>query len=300
MGFFFICLTFFRFFLFLLEYKGLVSFRTDRWEIPAYRRQAIQETRGFLVLLGMTKDFMDFTDLMTFDFINRCFPSHCISCNKQGEYLCKTCKKKILPHPEICPLCHRFSADYETCLNCKSEKDWYLEWIIIPFSYSHEMKKLILKLKYYHKKDVLNFLVDRLIIALQVNKKIRSSSIIHPQFSISFVPSHRYRKFFIKWYNQSQLLARKLASNLWLPCRQIVEKIRHTKTQAGLTRQDRLKNLTDVFTLTKTHNLKGNEVVLLVDDVTTTWSTLNQIAKVIKKSYPKVKIWGIVLARHNG
>ena len=253
--------------------------------------------------------------LLVNKLVNRCFPSHCISCNKQGKYLCKNCKKNLLPHPEICPLCHRFSADYETCLNCKAEKNWYLAWIIIPFSYSSEMKKLILKLKYYHKKDVLNFLVDRLVIALQVNKKINfylelpldkggcwayaKQGGLKPKLSISFVPSHRYRKRFIKWYNQSELLAKSLASKLWLTCSPIVEKTQHTKSQAGLKRKDRLKNLTNAFTLTKIHNLKENDLVLLVDDVTTTWSTLNQIAKVIKMDYPKVKIRWLVLARHN-
>jgi ComF family protein len=236
---------------------------------------------------------------MTFDFIDYFFPPHCISCWQQGNYLCKNCKKKLLPHPEICPLCHRFSANYETCLNCKTEKKWHLEWIIIPFCYSNEIKKLILKLKYGHKKDLIDFLTDRLILALQINKKTQSLFIIHSSLFISYVPSHRYRKYFTKGYNQSELLAKDLAKKLHLTCNQLVQKTKHTKSQAGLDRKARLKNLKNAFVLKK-NILNGNETVLLVDDVTTTWSTLNQIAKTIKTSYPKAKIRWLVIARHNG
>ena len=230
--------------------------------------------------------------------INLLFPSHCISCSKQWAYLCTTCKRNLLPHPEICPLCHRFSANYETCLDCKSEKNRYLEWIIIPFCYSNEIKKLILKLKYGHKKDVIDFLTDRLILALQINKKLPQLLIPNSSFLISYVPSHRYRKYFTKWYNQSELLAENLAKKLWLTCSQLVEKKKYTKSQAGLDRRARLTNLQKAFVL-KENNLNGNETVLLIDDVTTTWSTLNQIAKTIKKSHSKVKIRGLVIARHN-
>ena len=253
----------------------------------------------FYFFIHTIAQIYDFTDLMTFDFTNWLFPSHCISCWQQGNYLCKNCKKNLLPHPEICPLCHRFAAHYETCLDCKAEKNRHLEWIIIPFCYSNEIKKLILKLKYGHKKDVINFLTDRLILALQLNQKLPQFQILHSKLCISFVPSHRYRKYFTKWYNQSELLAKNLAKKLWLPCSQLVEKTKYTKSQAGLTRKDRLKNLKNAFSLKKT-NLTGTETILLVDDVTTTWSTLNQIAKTIKNTYPKVKLRWLVIARHNG
>lgn len=248
--------------------------------------------------------------------MNRFFPSHCISCWKQGNYLCKSCKKNLLPHPEICPLCHRFSANYETCINCKSNKERYLEGIIIPFSYGAAIKKLILKLKYGHKKDVVNFLTDRLILALQLNQKMNlhfeippvkgehwanaKQGGLKPELVISFVPSHRYRKYFTKWYNQSELLAKNLASKLWVTCISITKKNKHTKSQAGLKRQDRIKNLHQAFCIKKNINLTGNETVVLIDDVATTWSTLNQIAKTIKTTYPKAKIRGLVIARHIG
>ncbi|MFA7717484.1 MAG: phosphoribosyltransferase family protein, partial [Candidatus Absconditabacterales bacterium] len=120
-------------------------------------------------------------------------------------------------------------------------------------------------------------------------------------FHVTFIPSHRYRKRFVKGYNQSELLARKLAVKLGLPSLQLVRKTKRTKSQAQLTRKQRLTNLQGAFSLkmnqlgTMNHELG---TIFLVDDVTTTGSTLNQLAKVIKEKFPKIKVRGIVIARH--
>ncbi len=279
---------------------------------------------------------LDFMDLM--NFIDLLFPRQCIICWTIGEYLCKKCKTKLQPHPEICPICHRFSADYKVCLNCRSEKKIVLEGIIIPFKYDLLLKKLIMKLKYFHKKDIGGFLVERLNIALQTNesfqKKINNcppfvkeevprfvgeedlsratlnswsaSANISPFYKerqkiiITRIPSHRYRKHFIKGYNQSEILAKKLSEVTGIPRIEIAKKKRYTKTQASLKREGRLKNLKNAFSLTPNLALIGNETLLIVDDITTTWSTINELAKCIKAHYPNIKIRWAVLGRHAG
>ncbi|MFA6256184.1 MAG: phosphoribosyltransferase family protein [Candidatus Absconditabacterales bacterium] len=236
-----------------------------------------------------------------------------------GEYLCKTCKKKLEPHPEVCPYCHRFSKDYLTCIDCRTDKNNYLEGIIIPFAYTDHLKKLIIRLKYFHKTDIGQFLVERLNIALQANESFQKifylppllrgggSVIIGPEgfvqvpnskLIISFIPSHRYRHYFVKGYNQSQLLAKKLSEILHVPIVEIAKKQKHTKTQASLDRNGRLHNLKNAFSLVKNTQLTGNETLLIVDDITTTGSTINELAKLMKYHYPKIKVRGAVLGRH--
>lgn len=236
---------------------------------------------------------------MTFDFINFFFPRQCVLCWTTGAYLCKTCKKKLDPHPEICPICHRFSKDYQCCINCRSNKDFFLEWIIIPFRYDNILKKLIMKLKYFHKKDISGFLVERLSIALQTNESFQKN-LKNFQAYISFVPTHRRREYFIKGYNQSKILAKNLSTITWIPRIEIAKKKKHTKTQASLDRKGRLKNLKNAFSLVQNHKLIGNETILIVDDITTTWSTINELAKLIKFHYPNIKVRGAVLWRHVG
>ncbi|MEI6773272.1 MAG: hypothetical protein WCL18_00080 [bacterium] len=115
-----------------------------------------------------------------------------------------------------------------------------MEGIIIPFAYKDILKTLIIKLKYFHKKDIGSFLVERLAIALQANEMFQHqiSSFHMPSSSllISYIPSHRYRHYFVKGYNQSQLLAKRLSQYIHIPMITIVKKRKHTKTQASLDR----------------------------------------------------------------
>jgi predicted amidophosphoribosyltransferase len=43
--------------------------------------------------------------------------------------------------------------------------------------------------------------------------------------------------------------------------------------------------------------LESTKTVILVDDITTTGSTMNEIAKLIKSKFPKISIWWVVLGR---
>ncbi len=228
-------------------------------------------------------------------FIDYLFPRQCINCSATGAYLCKSCKKKLEPHPEICPYCHRTSKDYRTCIECRCNKKNYLEGIIIPFAYTDLLKTLIIRLKYFHKKDIGDFLVERLVIAFQANQSFPQNNVI-----ITFIPSHRYRHYFVKWYNQSELLAEKISERLQVPMVAVAEKKKRTKTQASLDRNGRLHNLKNAFSLTKNLRLQWNETLLIIDDITTTGSTINELAKLIKYHYPKIKVRGAVLWRHVG
>lgn len=243
---------------------------------------------------------------LTSKIVDFLFPRQCISCWILGAYLCRNCKRELKPHPEICPICHRFSKDYQKCINCRTTKNFFLEGIIIPFVYDDLLKRLILKLKYFHKKDIGGFLVDRLAIALQANESFQRDfhhstfTIQHSTLYISFIPTHRYREYFVKGYNQSKILCEKLSEKTNIPRLQIAKKQKHTKTQASLNREWRLKNLKNAFSLLPNLPLKGDENILIVDDITTTGSTINELAKLIKFHYPKIKVRWAVLWRHIG
>ena len=227
------------------------------------------------------------------------FPRQCSICWIIGAYLCKNCKKKLDPHPEICPYCHRYSKDYLTCIDCRCNKDNHLEGIIIPFAYTDILKKLIIKLKYFHKKDISTFLIDRLVLALQANESFQRTCLVD-NVIISYIPSHWYRHYFIKGYNQSEVLAKKLSDILDRKMVTIVKKQKHTKTQASLDRNGRLHNLKNAFSLIKNTQLQGNETLLIIDDITTTGTTINELAKVIKYHHPNIKVRWAVLWRHIG
>ena len=234
------------------------------------------------------------------NIFNFLFPKHCINCSQPWEYLCFDCKKKLISHPEICPYCHTYHRFYQTCFTCKNKKNNYLSWLIIGFIYDKTLKTLILKLKYFHKKDIADFLAQRLFLVIQTNQLLHyQTNVLKEEILISYVPSHRYRKHFIKWYNPSQVIAKLLAKKLRLNLIKIVKKTKQTQQQVKLTKSQREENLKNSFEIIKHKNLKWNETIILIDDITTTWSTLNEIAKTIKKEYPQISIWWAVLWRHD-
>src|SRR3989339_894397 len=100
----------------------------------------------------------------------------------------------------------------------------------------------------------------------------------HPSFPLKktlIVPvplSHKRYNF--RTFNQSEEIAKFLAKKCKLPTSNNLIKIKHTKPQTKLKREN----------------------ILLIDDVVTTGSTLNECARELKK-HGAGKIWGLVVAK---
>ena len=97
-------------------------------------------------------------------------------------------------------------------------------------------------------------------------------------------------------YNQSHLLAFPLSRELGLPlsCTSLV-RVRQTIPQTSLKRTDRLKNLRRSFAVTQARALRGKRV-LLIDDVFTTGTTVNECAKTLRKAGAS-HVYVVTLAR---
>lgn len=91
----------------------------------------------------------------------------------------------------------------------------------------------------------------------------------------------------------SSNLSKKLPQTLFL---NILKKKYPTVQQSSLEKKQRIKNLTNTFELSSKPNLANKEILWIIDDVSTTGTTLYQCAKVIKKEYPFLKIYGVVVA----
>lgn len=110
------------------------------------------------------------------------------------------------------------------------------------------------------------------------------------------VPLHRRR---LNWrsYNQSALLAQELSSKFGLNMAQdVLTRIAHKKSQTELKdKTERAKNVSHIFVCRKTEKVE-NKIILLVDDVSTTGSTLDEGARILKQSGAE-KIIGLVVAK---
>lgn len=227
--------------------------------------------------------------------INLVFPKECIWCWEIWTHLCKKCKKQLTSHPEICPYCHNMSNSFKTCLKCKENTQLWLDALVIWFKYNKIIKKIIYNFKYFHKKDLCSNIIDRFQLVILSNPLI-SQKIKEKNTIITYVPNHWIRKHFIKWYNQSELLANELWKRLNIDVVNLWQKVKYTKPQAKLNKIQRSKNLIWSFKYTNLNNYKW-KTILIIDDITTTWSTLKEICKNIKQEINCNCIW-VVLARN--
>jgi ComF family protein len=113
------------------------------------------------------------------------------------------------------------------------------------------------------------------------------------QVEIVSIPLHR-RRLAERGFNQSELLAHSIARRLGLPVNTGLMRLKNNPPQVELSSAARRKNMAGVFAW-RGDSLKG-QTVLLVDDVATTGTTLDEAARVLRKAGARI-IWGAVVAK---
>ena len=104
----------------------------------------------------------------------------------------------------------------------------------------------------------------------------------HPVDGIVPVPLHNARRR-EREFNQAEVLAQLLSRRTGTPMLRCVRRIRYTTTQTQLDRHERMENLRGAFRVPDAFNVK-NRHLLLVDDVLTTGSTVDECARVLRES----------------
>jgi ComF family protein len=104
--------------------------------------------------------------------------------------------------------------------------------------------------------------------------------------------SARYRE---RGFNQARELARPLCKSLGLRlCGDLVVRRRDTREQAGLDRKERLMNTRDAFKLLAPLPARH---IAIVDDVVTTGSTVNEVAKLLRSAGAEwIEVWAAARA----
>ncbi len=198
------------------------------------------------------------------------FPNFCLNCNKEGYILCNTCFESI----KLLPLENKSQNQYfDNCYICCQYND--------PL-----IAKIIKKYKYNCLKDLNKYLIN---ILYRQAKRIN----LKPQTIITNIPLHK-KKRNLRGFDQTEILAQGLAQKLNLEYKPLLKRIKNTKPQAKLKKEERKRNICNSFL---TINSSNNKDILLVDDIMTTGETLNQASKVLKEY--NNKIIAIVIAKNN-
>jgi ComF family protein len=158
------------------------------------------------------------------------------------------------------------------------------------------LRKSIQKLKYRWVTEHADILMDQVIEYLAISSPEFFLQIKRDRgigWAIVPVPLHWQRQNW-RGFNQAALIAKKLAKSFGLPYLELLKRTKNTTSQTTYDAATRRLNIKNAFSLNISISQYPN--ILLIDDVWTTGSTLQECCYVLKKNGVK-KVWGLTLAR---
>ena len=225
------------------------------------------------------------------------FPIKCIFCgliSKKGAYICKKCSRSILIRKSFeCIGCKKPVQLGQTCHICK--KDFYIDNLFVVGDYGDQKVKNMLK---YFK---FNFIKDLHSPVYHVMARYLSWLIKNKGFNLFKdnpllipVPLSRYR---LNWrgFNQSELLCQDITTHMQFESNTSLLSRIKSKPQTEIeAKSERQANIIGQINFVGAR--LSNRDIILVDDICTTGSTLNECAKVLKQNGAG-KIYALVVAR---
>lgn len=201
----------------------------------------------------------------------------CLICGSvafENELFCNECIKFALLVERKCARCGAFTIDplKPDCHSCKGKKIFF-DTLYSHFIYSGPVTSVISKMKYGKIQSFAEVLGK--FLAWNIPPEIAEGRIV------VFPPMSFWNKL-SRSFNQAEIMADRVADFHKLTFdRNIIKKVKKTKPQASLTYEERQNNLKNAFSLKRKVE---NEKFLIVDDVCTTFSTINTIAELLKKN----------------
>ena len=208
----------------------------------------------------------------------------CILCDKPikkvNTYsLCKDCFKELNFIQDGCIKCGKpiiyhslEKIDICGCSYCFN-KSFYFDKSISCIEYSDISKSMILGFKYKNKTYMAKY------ISNIMKEKLDLENI---EFDyITFVPLHkkRMRK---RGFNQSEKIAKELSKIINIPILDCIYRKSNTNRLYNLNRQERKIELKNAFLVKENINYANGKNILLIDDIFTTGSTVNEISKLLR------------------
>lgn len=229
------------------------------------------------------------------------YPPHCAACGcriiegdggnlSDVEILCTECRMQVsLPPEHRCPICSHPLLGMQMCSNCEGRR-WHLSVIVAACRYEGLVRELIQRFKYGRDQSLIRPL-GRLLAGTLDDPRLQGKAFD----AIVAVPLHPLRER-EREFNQSELLARSLGKRTGIPVVDLLRRTRRTAPQAGFDRDARMRNLEGAFELARGKTLPPDALLLLVDDVSTTGSTLDACASVLMEEGAS-EVCGVVVAR---
>lgn len=197
------------------------------------------------------------------------FPNRCMSCGQVIEVFLNICEDCTVKLPFI---------NSDNCLVCGQNKcgcdNMFFDRIYTPFYYEMGIKKAIIELKFKDNIHIANKLGYYMI---EYIKPYQILEIIDFLVPVPMYKSDLKRR----GYNQSLELARAIQKLTQIPLiDNLLYKVKKTKSQHKINSQDRYINLMNAFSIENSDIIK-DKIILLIDDVFTTGSTVNNCSRIL-------------------
>ena len=197
-----------------------------------------------------------------------------------------------LIYPNVCGICDKISNS-SICKKCELMINDIIKWKVeyykdknftkhfYLFDYKGVVRENIINYKFNDKSYLYRTFLEIILKNKKIHDFLKKYDIIIP------VPIHKKRKN-ERGYNQSELIAKEI-SNKILNLKfenKVVEKIKNTLPQSSLTKKQREENVQNVYKIINKEKIE-NKKIIIFDDIYTTGSTVNAIAKILKENGAK-------------
>ena len=214
-------------------------------------------------------------------------PVSCALCQDPTHSHLPVCRPCLDDFPTIhhcCNCCALPLGKDETCGDCQKKPPEF-DQVHTLFHYHVPVTNLIQQLKYNDRLEFACLFGE--LLGETINKSLDLPDLLIP------VPLHagRLRQ---RGYNQSWEIAKAVHRKTGIRCsRTTCKRSRKTELQTGLSAADRKRNLRQAFSVSRD---VMDSHICIVDDVMTTGSTLNEMARSLKRAGAR-KVSGLVVAR---
>lgn len=198
---------------------------------------------------------------------------------EDNVYFCPYCNVKT--NNNIC--CELCTNDLKNFVNTNVGKTEYCDSFTAPFLYDDIIREAMLNFKFNNKKNYCESFCYFM----------KECDICYCDIVVC-VPSFRNKNR----YNTADLLAKRMAKFLNVKYeRRAIKKVKETKLQHECDFKNRLLNLNDSFIANE--KLISGKDILICDDIITSGSTIDEVAKACKKAGAK-NVYAVAFAVSNG
>jgi competence protein ComFC len=218
------------------------------------------------------------------------YPASCAICKvslTEGRALCDACADD-LPRlvPPFCSRCgEAFPGAIDSAFDCPNCSKLKFSFLFARPATVRDPRtlELIHRLKYGRELHLVPALGR---LAAEAFHDPRLADALAEKWPLVPVPLHRLR-FQNRHFNQAAEISHALSRHTGMPVLHALRRIRPTDHQTALTRSQRLKNLHNAFAISRQGKkmlAQRSSGAVLIDDVLTTGSTVDECAKILRRA----------------